>query len=60
MQQRQFTDEPMKAINFRIPLSLYEQIKETSQQQRKSISLLLAQIIEDALMNNNKDGGNSG
>jgi hypothetical protein len=60
MQQRQFGDEPMKAINFRIPLSLYEQVKKTSQQQRKSISLLLAQIIEDALMNNNKDGGNKG
>ncbi|MBC8233480.1 hypothetical protein H8E77_28355 [bacterium] len=58
MQQRQFGDEPMKAINFRVPESLYEQIKETSQQQRKSISLLLAQIIEAALMNNNTDGGN--
>lgn len=59
VQQRQFGDEPMKAINFRIPLSLYEQIKETSQQQRKSISLLLAQIIEDALANQ-KDGGQKG
>ena len=59
VQQRQFRDEPMKAINFRVPESLYEQIKKTSQEQRKSISLLLAQIIEDALMNNNKDGGNS-
>ena len=37
----------------------YEQIKETSQQQRKSISLLLAQIIEDALANQ-KDGGQMG
>jgi predicted HicB family RNase H-like nuclease len=51
MQQRQFGDEPMKAINFRVPESLYEQIKKTSKEQRKSISLLLAQIIEDALMN---------
>ena len=67
----------MKAINFRVPLSLYERIKKTSaeglgtdgtaKEQRKSISLsrcyrmrslpLLAQIIEDALVNN-KDGGN--
>jgi predicted HicB family RNase H-like nuclease len=51
MQQRQFGDEPMKAINFRVPESLYEQIKKASKEQRKSISLLLAQIIEDALMN---------
>jgi len=59
MQQRQFGDEPMKAINFRVPESLYEQIKKTSKEQRKSISLLLAQIIEDALANKT-DGGNNG
>jgi len=59
MQQRQFGDEPMKAINFRVPESLYEKIKKTSHQQRKSISLLLAQIIEAALVNQ-KEGGNQG
>jgi hypothetical protein len=31
MQQRQFSDEPMEAINFRVPESLYKQIKKHRQ-----------------------------